>query len=1134
MAAASLDESNRKEDQVRVNIEEILQRTRANAKFSKFCEAILEPDIRHIQIENVAGSFMAFLIANTHKNNKLKQVIIANDKESAAYLMNDLYCLLLDDEVLFLPDSFKRPKYFETLRNEQVQDRTLVSSKIIKDKPQILITYPEAILEMIVKPDLLKREEILIEKHAQIDIDAFIHKLVKYGFNRTEFVYEPGQFSIRGGIFDLFSFGSDYPVRIELFDDEVDRIRSFNPSDQLSIRNLERLSIIPNINTSYKTRQKVSLFDLLDSDKDMVWFEDQQMILDRIDECYDAAIDYANKVSAVDQSEWATLMRDRSFVRSGDILESLLTFTVCSLKPSNSAIVDLSFNFDVAPQRNFNKKFDFLIEHLKENQSKDIKTYICSSNIKQFKRFDNIFTDLNAEVHYQPLLLNIHEGFYSKYLGVAVLTDHQIFNRFHRYQLKKGFTKDQSLSLKMIKELEVGDYVTHIDHGVGRYSGLETIDINGKRQDSVRLIYKNNDVLYVSINSLHKITKYIGKDGTPPSISKLGTDTWRKLKSKTKKKVKDIAGELIKLYAKRKQVPGYAFPMDGYLQNELEASFIYEDTPDQEMATAAVKADMEQPHPMDRLVCGDVGFGKTEIALRAIFKSIVNGKQAALLVPTTILALQHYRTFKERLDDFGITIDYINRFRTSKEKKQIYERLEQGEIELIIGTHALLNKKTKFKDLGLLVVDEEQKFGVSAKEKLRSLKVNVDTLTLTATPIPRTLQFSLMAARDMSILRTAPPNRQAIHTEVRIFNEQLIKDALYYEAERGGQSFLVHNRVKSLADMVVLVRKICPDLRIGYAHGQLEAKQLESALKAFIDYEYDVLVCTNIIETGLDIANANTIIINNAHQFGLSDLHQLRGRVGRSNQKAYCYLLSPPMSVLTPEARKRLKTIEEFSELGSGLDIAMRDLDIRGAGNLLGAEQSGFISELGYDTYQKILNEAIQELKEMEFKEVFSNDATISQREYVKDVEIELEEEMRIPDAYVSNIKERLKLYTALDSLTSEEQLDVFEKNLKDRFGPIPQSTAKLFDALRLRWVAKVLSFERVILKSGLMKCFFLDNPQSSYFESQAFNDLMEKINHPRFSNRLTLKPSKKHLILIIRDIHSVDDGIKFLQQLCP
>lgn len=783
------------------------------------------------------------------------------------------------------------------------------------------------------------------------------------------------------------------------------------------------------------------------------------------------------------------------------------------------------------PQPSFNKNFELLIRSLHEWQASGYETYICSDNPKQLERLQAIFTELKAKVEWLPVETAIQEGFIDDDLKIVCLTDHQIFQRYHQYKLRQGFTKDQALSVRLLRELQAGDFVTHIDHGIGKYSGLQKIEIGGQVQEAVRLVYKNNDILYVSIHSLHKIAKYIGKEGDQPQLSKIGSDSWKQLKARTKKKIKDIAVELIKLYAKRRAAPGHAFPPDGYLQNELEASFIYEDTPDQFKATQDVKNDMEKAFPMDRLVCGDVGFGKTEVAIRAAFKAVTDGKQAAVLVPTTILALQHWKTFNERLKEFPVTVDYVNRFRTAKEKKDIYEKLKAGKIDIVIGTHALLNKDVAFKDLGLLVVDEEQKFGVAAKEKLRAMTVNVDTLTLTATPIPRTLQFSLMAARDLSVIRTPPPNRQPIHTEIRVFDDDLIREAMYAEINRGGQVFFVHNRVSDLNKIAEMLQKLCPDVDIATAHGQLESDHLEKVLVEFIEKKHDVLVCTNIIETGLDIPNANTIIINRADMFGLSDLHQLRGRVGRSNVKAYCYLLSPPLSVLTQEARKRLRTIEEFSDLGSGFQVAMRDLDIRGAGNLLGGEQSGFIADIGYETYQKILDEAIQELKETDFKDLFK-DELARKGSYVRDVIIETDVEMLIPDDYVSNVQERLNLYTELDALETEEQITEYAKRLQDRFGKLPHQVNALFEALRLRWMCKKLGFERLILKGGKLRCYFISDPQSSFFETELFQKIVQFVGTKGRIMGLSMKQTNKELIFIRDEIRSVQAAKGTLEQL--
>jgi transcription-repair coupling factor (superfamily II helicase) len=746
-------------------------------------------------------------------------------------------------------------------------------------------------------------------------------------------------------------------------------------------------------------------------------------------------------------------------------------------------------------------------------------------------RLKAIFKELKAKVEWHPVETAISEGFIDEDLKIACLTDHQIFQRYHQYKIRQGFSKEQALNVRLLRELAPGDYVTHIDHGIGKFAGLQKIEIGGQVQETVRLNYKNNDILYVSIYSLHKISKYLGKEGEAPQLSRIGSDSWKQLKARTKKRIKDIAADLIKLYAKRRTATGFDFKTDIILQNELESSFMYEDTPDQERATLDVQRDMEKPHPMDRLICGDVGFGKTEIAMRAAFRAITNGKQVAILVPTTILALQHWKSFTERFSDFGVNVDYVNRFRTAKEKKETFENVGKGKVEILIGTHALLNKDLKFKDLGLLIIDEEQKFGVAAKERLRAFAIGVDTLTLTATPIPRTLQFSLMAARDLSVIRTPPPNRQPIHTEIRVFDEDLIREAIYTEVNRGGQVFFVHNRVNDLSKIEETVRKLCPEVTVALAHGQLESDHLEKVLTAFIDKKYDVLVCTNIIETGLDIANANTIIINRADMFGLSDLHQLRGRVGRSNTKAYCYLLAPPLSVLTNESRKRLRTIEEFSDLGSGFQVAMRDLDIRGAGNLLGGEQSGFIADIGYETYQKILDEAIQELKETDFKDLFK-DELAERGSYVRDVIIETDVEMLIPDEYVTNIQERLSLYTELNSIADEEGIERYVKRLEDRFGKVPKQVYALFEALRLQWLCKKLGFERLILKGGKLRCYFISDPQSSFFETEQFKKTVQFIGSKGRIMGISMKQTNKELILIQEDVRSIKTAKSTLEQL--
>ena len=1119
------------------NIDRIIAQYRDDARTDTIIRALDAPTPARLQIKGMAGAQDAFVLIGTYLASPRTQLWIANDKEEAAYLQNNVSNLLENKTIRFFPDSFKRPMYFEELRSENVLERTEAinqisdfgfrisemppKSEIRNPKSEIIITYPEALFEKVVSPKVLAENRIEIVKGEEVDLDFLIQVLVEYGFKREEFVYEPGQFSIRGAIVDIFSYGNDYPYRVELFDVEVESIRTFDPMTQLSVQKIAMVSIVPNINTKFDRSQKVSMLQVLPANT-VVWVKDTQMILEKLQMCFDKAEEFATSLPLMDESDLGEIFRDRAFIKPDEVAEDLEKFNIISLSGEqltthNSQLI----TYNSKSQPAFNKNFSLLIDNLNANTAAGFENFIFTENPKQVERFYHIFEDLEAHVKFEPAMKAIHEGFVDLDHKIACYTDHQIFQRHHHYRLKQGFTADKAINLKLLRDLQPGDFVVHIDHGVGKYSGLQKITVNGHTQESVRIFYKNNDVLYVSINSLNKISKYTGKDGAEPALSKLGSDAWQNLKRKTKQKVKDIAKELIKLYAKRKASEGHSFPPDNYLQTELEASFIYEDTPDQEKATIDMKEDMMKPHPMDRLICGDVGFGKTEVAIRGAFKAISDGKQVAVLVPTTILALQHYKTFTDRLKDFDPSIEYVNRFKSAKEKKDIFQRLKEGKVDIIIGTHALLNKDVGFKDLGLLVIDEEQKFGVAAKEKLRGLKINVDTLTLTATPIPRTLQFSLMAARDLSVIRTAPPNRQPIHTEVRVFNEGLIKDAIYKEVHRGGQVFFVHNRVKTLPDITALIKRLCPDVDIAMAHGQLESDKLEKTLVAFIERKYDVLVCTNIIETGLDIPNANTMIINHANMFGLSDLHQLRGRIGRSNKKAYCYLFAPPISVQTADARKRLKTIEEYSELGSGFNIAMRDLDIRGAGNLLGGEQSGFIADIGYETFQRILEEAIEELKESDFKEVYSEEIQ-KKKTFVKDVSIDTDVEMHLPNEYVSSVNERLSLYTSLNKIDTEEELEKFAVQLQDRFGKIPRPVEELIHGVRLQWIAKELGFERIILKDNKLRCFFVENPQSAYFESDTFQQVFQFIVSHGKSKSLTFKQTARNLIVIKEHVKSL------------
>ena len=1109
--------------------EQLLHLFKQDSRILKMLGDLQDNPASRILLSGIVGSQDAFVIAGLYSAKPAPFLIIAEDRDAAAYLQNDLAGLLEKKPVHFFPDSFKRPGFFEEINPTHVQMRAEVihSLAVSRSAGEILVTYPEALFEQVLSPSVLQSNRLDIAIGEQLSIEDMSAFLVDFGFSMEDFVFEPGQFSVRGGIVDIFSYGNELPYRIELFDVEVEAIRTFNPLTQLSMQNIQRISIIPNINKGFHKKDKVSFFSILPPGS-IIWIKSPGMLSDKLDACFEKAEAFAKTISILDESEIAGLFREKPFLSSKQVLQDILSKPLISFQQGLPGI-SRTISFNTKPQPSFNRNFDLLIQTLNENTKQRIENFIFSDSARQIERFYAIFEDLNAHVQFQPIPQTIREGFTDPDLKIACYTDHQIFERFHRYKLRQGFSKDQALSLRLLRDLQPGDFVTHIDHGIGKFSGLEKININGHVQESVRLIYKNNDMLYVSINSLHKIAKYTGQEGTPPQLSKLGSDAWKNLKNKTKKKVKDIAGELIKLYAKRKGAPGFAFSPDGYLQAELEASFIYEDTPDQLKATNDVKDDMMKPYPMDRLICGDVGFGKTEVAMRAAFKAISDGKQVAVLVPTTILALQHYKTFSERLKAFDLRIDFLNRFRSAKEKKAVLESLKDGKIDLIIGTHALLGKEVAFKDLGLLIIDEEQKFGVSAKEKLRTLKVNVDTLTRTATPIPRTMQFPLMAARDLSVTRPPPPNRQPIHTEVRPFDEALIRDAIYYEVNRGGQVFFVHNRVKNLPDIAAMVRSLCPDVSVGTAHGQMDPEDLEQALVRFIDREYDVLICTNIIETGLDIPNANTMLINNAHQFGMSDLHQLRGRVGRSNKKAFCYLFSPSLSTLTTDARKRLRTLEEFSDLGSGFQIAMRDLDIRGAGNLLGAEQSGFIADIGYETYQKILEEAVQELKENEFRGLFEEELNKKSYQYIRDVQIDTDVEMHIPDTYVSSIQERLNLYTELDKIEQEDQVATFKTQLRDRFGRIPAPVSELFEGLRLRWFCRRWGIERIILKNDKLRAYFIENPQSPFYESTAFKHILAQVASRGPKTGMALKQSGNKLLLVKDEVRGLKKALEDL-----
>jgi transcription-repair coupling factor (superfamily II helicase) len=1124
-----------------MSFRELLENYQNSPRLFQLVDRISFAQKQKIYLKNLRGSSSQFVAASvfTHSScSQVNHVFICNDAEEAAYFHNTLENLTEALNLFYFPSSFKNRKNYRLLNSSHVMLRTEALTKFAAptgDRVGAMITYPEAVFEKVVVPNSISSNIIYIKTNDELNLDELYEKLVNYGFERTDFVYEPGQFAVRGGIVDIYSFGNEKPYRIELFGNEVDSIRIVDPETQLSERRLLQVSIIPNVETQFENDDKVSLLEFL-PENTIIWIQDEELLKETLltsEEDVHLFIHTIASSGKPSEEQDDKLVKkdinDNEFIKANDFFDQLKNFHTVYFGHERPGNVHVEIEFNTKQQPAFNRQFDLLINDLKNWEKKSFQLNLFAENPKQLERLYTIFKDLNAEINFTPVATSIHEGFIDEDLKLLCYTDHEIFQRYHKYRVKQAYNKNKALTLRALRELQPGDFVTHIDHGVGVYSGLQKLEVNGKLQEAVRIIYKDNDILYVNINSLHKIAKYTGKEGTVPKVNKLGSDVWNRLKEKTKTKVKEIAFDLIKLYAQRKAQQGFQHAPDTYLQTELEASFIYEDTPDQSKATADVKKDMESTSPMDRLVCGDVGFGKTEIAIRAAFKTAVDGKQAAILVPTTILAFQHFKTFSDRLRDFPVTVDYVNRFKSSKEKKETYKKLEDGKVDIIIGTHALLGKDVKFKDLGLLIIDEEQKFGVGHKEKIKTLRTTVDCLTLTATPIPRTLQFSLMGARDLSIINTPPPNRQPIQTEVRVFQADFIRDAIYFETERGGQIFFIHNRVQGLAEMAAMIKGLCPDISIGYAHGQMEGHELEERVMDFIDKKYDVLVCTNIVESGVDIPNVNTIIVNNAHQFGLSDLHQLRGRVGRSNKKAFCYLLAPPISTLPADSRKRLQTLEQHSELGSGFQIAMRDLDIRGAGNMLGGEQSGFMAEIGFEMYQKILDEAIRELKRTQFKELFKEEIS-KQDDFVQDCTIDTDLEILIPDDYVENITERLSLYSRLDNCETEEELQAMEQELTDRFGALPIEVKELFITVRCRKLAVDLGFERMILKNNSLKCYFLNKPDSPYFESDVFNNILQYLQTG--TNKARLKQVGKLFMIVVEPANDMQDVYSFLKQM--
>jgi transcription-repair coupling factor (superfamily II helicase) len=1086
-------------------------------------------DIRRIGLDGLTGSSKAIIIAGVFLKTQNTHLVIIPEKEDAAYFYNDLVSMVGDDTVFFFPSTYKRSVQYGQTEPANIVLRTEVLNHLATGKRKsILVSYPESVMEKVVsKPDL-KKNTFHIKKGDRISLEFLEEILQEYHFTRTDFVYEPGQYSIRGSIADVFSYSAEIPYRIDFFSEEVESIRSFNTDDQLSVDIFNQISIIPNLQDISVEQINDTFFDFIPQSTS-IWIEDTVLIREKINNIYYQTRQKEENGQLTDKQE--------IIITGHHFIEDCAKFKIAEFGRQHLFTPDLKFEYHVEPQPSFNKNFELLSDKLLSNTAEGFSTYIVSESQSQIERLQDIFSEINPQANFTPLFMNLHGGFTDNDLKISVYTDHQIFDRYHKFRIRGYFTKKESISVKELTGLNPGDYVVHIDHGIGKFGGLEKIEVNGKIQEAIKLVYRDNDILYVGIHSLYRISKYKGKDNAEPKIYKLGSGAWQKLKQSTKKRVKDIAKDLIKLYAARMDSSGYSFSPDSYLQRELEASFIYEDTPDQLKATIAVKEDMEAPHPMDRLICGDVGFGKTEIAIRAAFKAAADSKQSAVLVPTTILAFQHYRTFTSRMKDFPCNIEYISRHKKASDQKKIFSKLEDGKIDIIIGTHKLAGNDIRFKDLGLLIIDEEQRFGVAVKEKLKKLRTNVDTLTLTATPIPRTLQFSLMGARDLSIINTPPPNRMPIVTELHGFNEDIIKEGIEYEVNRNGQVFFIHNRVENIRDIQAIIKRICPNVKTAIVHGRMEGRDIENVMFDFIQGDYDVLIATTIIESGLDIPNANTIFINDAHHFGLSELHQLRGRVGRSNKKAFCYLLAPPLSTLTHEARRRLKAIEEFSELGSGFNIAMQDLDIRGSGNLLGAEQSGFIAEVGFETYQRILHEAMFELRETGDTENLTETEHLPEAEkvritkpFVSDFLIDTDLEIMFPDEYISNIPERIRLYKELNEIGTDNELALFEKKLIDRFGILPPSAEALLDIVRIKWIAVKIGIEKILLKNNLLIANFVSDQNSHFYHSAIFVSIMNYVN--RKQSQMTMKQKESKLSLTINNVKTVKAAIQILNDI--
>ena len=1106
-----------------VKIQDILRTYKNHPEIQAFSNDLVGTEKGRFQVRGMTGSQAAMVLTGLYQNLERPTLIVLNDKEDALYFLNDLQTLMPQKDILYFPASYKRPYQIEEIDNANVLQRAEVLNQLNQTRSgrQLIITFAEAMSEQVINKRSLVKNTLDVKVGDDTGMEFIEDVLDEFGFLPVDFVVEPGTYSVRGGILDVFSFAHEYPIRIEFFGDDVDSIRSFDPVDQMSKESFTKVSLIPNVQKNLLEVEKIHFLEYLSSNT-LVFLQSVDFVASDLDRHFTRAEKHYSSLMEGSGGAATSAPPEEMYTSGKVFMKGLDQLTTIEFgQRFHYRKVTQTLEWQGTPQPAFRKEFKLLASHLRDNDKVGIENYVLSDNDKQLLRLKEILEEVEVQSDFIPIESTLHQGFTDRKLKLALFTDHQIFERYHKYKARAQSSRSQAITLKELRDLQPGDYVTHIHHGIGKFAGLHKIRLGEHTQEAIKVVYAGGDEIYVNVNSLYKISKYVGKEATPPKLSKLGSPEWAKKKARTKKRIKELAFDLISLYAKRKEQVGFAFDQDTYMDQELEASFMYEDTPDQETTTAAVKKDMEEPTPMDRLVCGDVGFGKTEIAVRAAFKAAVNGKQTAMLVPTTILALQHFHTFSRRLSNFPVTVDYINRFKSTKEQKETLQRLKEGKIDILIGTHRIVGKDVKFKDLGLLVIDEEQKFGVGVKEKLKTMKVNVDTLTLTATPIPRTLQFSLLGVRDLSILQTPPPNRQPVETIVETLSQESIRDAVSYEMKRGGQVFFVHNRVADLEEIGSTIKKLVPDARVGIAHGQMTPTKIEKVMGNFIEGEFDVLVATTIVESGLDIPNANTIIINQAHNYGLSDLHQMRGRVGRSNRKAFCYLFAPHETVLSRDARKRLKAIEEFSDLGSGFHIALKDLDIRGAGDLLGAEQSGFINEVGYEMYQKILEEAVRELKEDEFADLFEDEEKEEKEQsYVEDTQVETDLNVLIPERYLPSVPERLNFYNKIAAAITEEELRVISRELIDRFGPIPKQVLGLFDTVRIRWVSRELGFERAVLKKDILRMYFPADKESAFYSSPLFPMILSWVQNN--SQRARFKESPKYLSMVVSGVRGL------------